>query len=124
MILSCFQSEDEEDYKSAPEVSDDRETPGAKKGEQLEEKQAVENKNEETEETPLTATAPANEEEKKEEISESKKEDKSEEKKEETPQKVEDERDQDDIEGVASRLQDVNMEDDNPPQTHAEEDNM
>lgn len=123
-LVSGTESEDEEDYKSAPEVSDDRETPGAKKGEQLEEKQAVENKNEETEETPLTATAPANEEEKKEEISESKKEDKSEEKKEETPQKVEDERDQDDIEGVASRLQDVNMEDDNPPQTHAEEDNM
>ena len=47
MILSCFQSEDEEDYKSAPEVSDDRETPGAKKGEQLEEKQAVENNPEE-----------------------------------------------------------------------------
>lgn len=64
------------------------------------------------------------EEEKKEDISESKEEDKSGDKKDETPPKVEDERDQDDIEGVASRLQDVNMEDDHPPQTHAEEDNL
>ena len=117
-----LKSKDEEDYKSAPEASDDKETSEAKEDKQPEEQTAVENKDKETE-TPPVDSVPA-EEEKKKDISESKEEDKSGDKKEETPPKVEDERDQDDIEGVASRLQDVNMEDDHPPQTHAEEDNM
>lgn len=62
-LVSGSESEDEEDYKSAPEASDDKETSEAKEEKQPEEKTAVENKDKETE-TPPVDSVPAEEEKK------------------------------------------------------------